>query len=268
MSVLERATELIGRPVVTLDTADDVAEIKDIVFHSGRWDVIGFTLRGRGSLGAPDAGQLALESITAIGQHAVMIASDGVIAQHIGALDRALEEPREVLGDEVITEAGRKIGTVSDLVLQLEPDRVDVAGYEVKTEDGKQVLVPIPDTFGVSGDTLVVPTSVEQYVTHDLTGFGGAVERFRAHLRERGQGQEAHGAPTPEASVAPSAPSSSPASGPGAGSGTRDRPGTGDGLGSDRPPALDGPDRPDTAAPPPGDTLPHEGEAPRQGGPR
>jgi uncharacterized protein YrrD len=221
MSVLQRATELIGRPVVTLDTADDVAEIKDIVFHSGRWDVIGFTLRGRGPLGEPDAGQIALESITAIGQHAVMIASDGVIARHIGALDRALEEPREVLGDEVITEAGRKIGTVSDLVLQLEPDRVDVAGYEVKTEDGKQVLVPIPDTFGVSGDTLVVPTSVEQYVTHDLTGFGGAVERFRAHLRERDPGQETHGAPdgtgapdgpgTPGAPGAPEAPASGPA---------------------------------------------------------
>jgi uncharacterized protein YrrD len=189
MSYLERATELIGRPVVTMDTADDVAEIKDVVFHVGRWDVVGFTLRGRGALGDPDRGQLALESITAIGHHAIMITSDGVIAQHIGSLDQALKEPREVLGDEVLTDGGKRIGKVIDLVLQLEPSRVDVAGYEVETEDGKKVLVPIPETFGVSGDTLVVPAIVEQYITHDLTGFGGAVERFRAHLRDAEGGQ-------------------------------------------------------------------------------
>jgi uncharacterized protein YrrD len=189
MSYLERATELIGRPVVTMDTADDIAEIKDVVFHVGRWDVVGFTLRGRGALGDPDRGQLALESITAIGQHAIMITSDGVIAQHIGSLDQALEEPREVLGDEVLTDGGKRIGKVIDLVLQLEPNRVDVAGYEVETEDGKKVLVPIPETFGVSGDTLVVPAIVEQYITHDLTGFGGAVERFRAHLGDAETGQ-------------------------------------------------------------------------------
>ena len=186
MSTLARATDLIGRPVVTLDTAEDIAEVKDVVFSVGRWDVVGFTLRGRGTLASPNLGQLALEQIRAIGEDAIMIPSASAIGDQVEPLQEAMSDPREVLGNEVLTDAGRSIGTVADLILSLEAPHVDVAGYEVKTDDGRHALVPIPETFGVSGSALVVPAAVEDYVTHDMTGFGGAVEQFREHLRRGG----------------------------------------------------------------------------------
>jgi len=47
MSVLVRARELIGRPVVTLD-GNDIAQVKDLVFDKVSGQVAGFTLNGRG----------------------------------------------------------------------------------------------------------------------------------------------------------------------------------------------------------------------------
>ena len=47
MSVLMRAREIGGRPVVTLDTAEDVAEVKDVLFSYASTSVVGFTRRER-----------------------------------------------------------------------------------------------------------------------------------------------------------------------------------------------------------------------------
>ena len=49
MSVLMRAREISGRPVVTLDAAEDVAEVKDVLFSYASTRVVGFTLNRRGA---------------------------------------------------------------------------------------------------------------------------------------------------------------------------------------------------------------------------
>jgi hypothetical protein len=42
--------------------------------------------------------------------------------------------------------------------------------------------MPLPDTISISGEHIVVPSGARDYVTGDLTGFGGAVEKFRAQI--------------------------------------------------------------------------------------
>jgi uncharacterized protein YrrD len=182
MSYLTRATELVGRPIVSVDRAEDVAEVKDVVFDAARSDFLGFTLRGRGLFGTPDRGHLPASAIVSIGRDAVMIRSESEIMEEVPDLARAGSDRRDVIGDEVLTDTGRRIGIVRDLVLQVDRDRADVVGYEVETEDGAKALVPVPETFAVSGETLVVPSSVEGFMTHDLSGFGGSVDRFREHV--------------------------------------------------------------------------------------
>jgi uncharacterized protein YrrD len=183
MSYLVRATELVGRPVVTLDRAEAVAEIKDVVFDAEQSDVLGFTLRGRGFLGTPNRGHLPLGAVRAIGRDAVMIETEAAIVEREAALEGASSDRRDVIGDEVLTDAGRRIGQVVDVILDTDGDRTDVVGYEVETEDRQRALVPIPETFAVSAANLVVPAAVEGFLAHDMTGFGGSVERFREHLR-------------------------------------------------------------------------------------
>ncbi len=112
----------------------------------------------------------------------------------------------DVLFGEVLTETGQEIGTVTDVILQVgggstsdssergtsegverESITAEVVGYEIEAgqqmrNPGRRVYVPIPATRAVSGERLVVPAEVTEFVADDLAGFGAAVDAFRARL--------------------------------------------------------------------------------------
>ncbi len=189
---LMRTSDIAQRPVVTLD-GEDVAQIKDIVYAADGGSVSGFTLAGRGLLAGPLKEGLAWRSVAALGADAVMIAGDGALEPAESVLDRSRGSQGaqgNVLGSQVLTEDGVGLGTVHDVVVSVDSTQdgqCDVVGYEVVASDqmgtqGEKVLVPLPETMAASGEHLIVPTSVRDFVGHDLAGFGAAVDRFREHL--------------------------------------------------------------------------------------
>lgn len=189
-SLLLRATELIGHPVVTIDAGEAVAEVKDVVYGTAEAALLGFTLNHRGYLGGPMKQALAWERVAALGRHAVMIATAGDLVEHADALveDFKVTRRRNVISSEVITDSGERLGEVTDVVLLVdaEPEVVgyEIGGSEVLTpRSGGHVFIPLPETLSVSGEALLVPAAVRDFVSDDLAGFGASVERFRHHLR-------------------------------------------------------------------------------------
>jgi uncharacterized protein YrrD len=200
MSVLMRASEVIDRPVVTF-AGEAVGQVKDIVYAAGGGQVGGFTLNGRGIFAGPLKQSLPWAAVAGLGSAAVMIEDEGrladrdaVFAASSGAPDgEAGGEVGNVLGSQVLTDAGVDLGKVADVVLQVSygPGRqADVVGYEIESsaalagaaKPGKKVLIPLPDTISASGEHLIVPASTRDFVGHDLAGFGAAVLAFRAQL--------------------------------------------------------------------------------------
>lgn len=186
--LLLRASDLIGRPVVTIDEGEDVAEVKDVAYGTADAAVLGFTLNRRGFLGGPMREVLAWADVAAVGRDAIMIATAGAITGEDDLLrDVRASRRRNVLGSDVISDAGQRLGKVTDVVV-LVAERTEVVGYEIggsevlKSRAGGRVFVPLPDTLAVSGEALMVPASVRDFVTDDLAGFGAAVQRFRRHL--------------------------------------------------------------------------------------
>ena len=188
--LLLRATELIGHPIVTLDGGDDIAEVKDVVYGTAEAALLGFTLNRRGFWGRRMKQVLAWNRVAALGGHAVMIAtaadldeSDDVLVQEVKGARH-----RNVIGSEVITDSGQRLGEVTDVVI-LVADEPEVVGYEIGGSEvltprsGGHVFIPLPETLAVSGEALIVPAAVSDFVSDDLAGFGAAVERFRQHLR-------------------------------------------------------------------------------------
>ncbi|MBW3547381.1 MAG: PRC-barrel domain-containing protein [Actinobacteria bacterium] len=187
--LLLRASDLIGRPLVTIDEGEDVAEVKDVVYGTADAAVLGFTLNRRGFLGGPMREVVAWSDVAAVGRHAVMIADAGAITADGDLLqDVRASRRRNVLGSDVITDAGQRLGKVTDVVVLVD-ERPEVVGYEITGGEGLKpggsgrVFVPLPDTLAVSGEALMVPAAVSDFVTDDLAGFGAAVQRFRQHLR-------------------------------------------------------------------------------------
>lgn len=197
--LLLRATELTGKPVVSITEGQALATIKDVIYSPERGCLTGFTLNKFGGLFAgPLKVGLPLGAVVAIGRDAVMVASAQVL---VGEPARAVlseagsDNQRNVVGNQVITDAGDRLGAVTDLVLEAGVLRRSVGpsapgqvvGYQLLSDDtagrdDHQQFVPLPYTLAVSGSNLVVPAEVRPFIRDDLSGFGGAVDSFRAQL--------------------------------------------------------------------------------------
>lgn len=191
MSRLLRATEIMGMPVVTLG-GDDVAEIRDVVYDAGSGALEGFTLNKRGLLAGRRKQVLTSDSVHAIGRHAVMISDEDSLVERDDAPDRVVTPPpdRSVTGARVVTRSGTALGRVVDVVVRV-AERAEAVGYELEPDGpGVRTFVPLPEQISVSGDALVVPDRLEEFVHDDLSGFGGAVDGFRADHAgpDRGRG--------------------------------------------------------------------------------
>lgn len=179
MTRLCRAEEVISLPIVTLDSAAAIGEVRDVLFDPTRSKVIGFTVRGRGLLSPPLVGLLPIESVRAIGRDAVMITSeDGVVSQRDGMFD-ALQQQVEVIGKEVVHDDGETVGEVIDVVLEIDGASASVVGYEVGSGDWR-VIVPLTKGAPVSDAALILPKDTEPYVANGLAGFRESLERARS----------------------------------------------------------------------------------------
>lgn len=192
--LLARATELRSLPVVTIDEGEDIAEVKDVVYDPGAGHIVGFTLNKRGFLRGPMKQTLAWSELAAVGRDAVMVDIDDRLDEKgAGEVVGAIAAHRNVIGNDVLTDAGRLLGTVDDLVVDLTDG--SVVGYQLAGDTtlqghaGGPMLVPLPATLAVNGTNLLVPDAVEPFVRNDLAGFGAAVDSFRAQLA--GDGGEA-----------------------------------------------------------------------------
>ena len=72
--------------------------------------------------------------------------------------------------DAVITESGRTLGTVQDVII-LGGGGARVVGFEIGGGVVGDGLIPISAQTGVSGSSLIVPDVYEQRIRADLTGF-------------------------------------------------------------------------------------------------
>jgi len=194
VSRLMRTSEVIGRPVVTLN-GQDIAQIKDVVYSAGGGAVGGFTLAGRGLFSGPLKQGLSWSAVMALGPDAVMIRDEDVVSSVTGILDASVRpggSGGNVLGSEVLTDTGILLGTVVDVILEVSERRTcDVVGYEVSASEAlgthsAKVFLPLPDTLSASGEHVMVPAAAKDFVAHDLAGFGAAVKAFRKNLEGQG----------------------------------------------------------------------------------
>lgn len=184
-----RATEIEKRPVVTLG-GEDVAQVKDLVYDEDG-AVGGFTLNGRGLFAGPLKQALPWSGVSALGPDAVVVTDESVFVPRDDVVEAAARRGGtrggHVIGSRVLTDAGTDLGEVTDVVVQVDPGRAVLVGYQIKPTDAlgadrHHALIPLPAALAVSGENLVVPAAATEFVVDDLAGFGAAVDAFRARL--------------------------------------------------------------------------------------
>ena len=183
MGVLMRCRDVSGRAVVTLDEAEDVAEVKDVVFDGAEGVVVGLTLNGRGLFSGPLHEVLPWSRVSALGPDAVMIEGRGALGDPDPVMDAAGADPQgDVIGARVMTDGGKALGEVVDVVIDV-GERAELVGFEMvgpdAGRDAPTLLIPADRTIAVSGEALIVPAETEKFVREDMSAFDAAVADFR-----------------------------------------------------------------------------------------
>lgn len=183
MKLLVTASQLIGLPVVTVTGGEDVAEVRDVIYDPGKGHIVGLTLNKRGFLSGRLREVLPAATIHAIGRDAVMITDQSSLTMPADAPEDVgrPDTDRNVMGDDVLTDAGESLGTVRDLVV-LVGTAGEVVGYQIEKSGGGTGYLPLPAQLAVSGDALVVPEVTREFMRDDLVGLGAAVDDFRKRL--------------------------------------------------------------------------------------
>jgi uncharacterized protein YrrD len=184
---LLRGAELVGHPVVTLG-GEDIAEIRDVLFDAARGVLIGFTLNKRGRLSGRMSEVLAQSDVVGIGPEAVMVRSAESLSKQLPThgIAGGRKPIGNVLDDRVLTDSGLVVGTVTDVVI--DTDVGAVVGFEIApsteahSRHSPKSYLPFEEMRSVSGDTLVVPGAVTQYITADFAGFAQARDRYRTDI--------------------------------------------------------------------------------------
>ncbi|MEU3278640.1 PRC-barrel domain-containing protein [Streptomyces antibioticus] len=186
MSTLLLASEITGRPVVTLG-GEAVARVKDVVVDGRAGRVSGFTLSGLRLLSGPKRQALPWEAVSSLGPHAVMIQDETVFRNRDEVADAAEAADGSVFGARVLTDVGTDLGQVIDVVIEVTASQAVVAGYEIAATAAParkrhSVFIPLARTIAVSGEALVVPAAVADFVTDDLAALHKAIPEFRSHM--------------------------------------------------------------------------------------
>ena len=113
-----RATELAGRSVVDIDAAEKVGSIEKIILDLEDRHVAGFVVAaGRSGLpGTKSRVAIPAAAVHAIGPDAVTVRSSAVAGNDIGRLE-TLPTGSDVIGRKVVSEDGRLLGKVSDILV-------------------------------------------------------------------------------------------------------------------------------------------------------
>jgi uncharacterized protein YrrD len=192
MTRLVRATALIGLPVVTFG-GEDVAEVRDVVYDADRGALMGFTLNKRGFFSGRLKQVLTIDNVSSIGEAAVMVGDEDALIDKGEAPETVAGPPadRDVIGAPVMTDDGAVLGEVTDVIVSLGTDKQAV-GYELETphDAATRAFIPLPEQLAVSGEALMVPRAFTDFIRDDLSGFGAAVDEYRAdhHVGRGGSG--------------------------------------------------------------------------------
>ena len=110
------AGDLIGLPVVTLEGGSTMAKVEDMIVDPGRRAGAG-ACHWRESTGESHAGD-TVSTISASGPDAVVVPNEKVALElERDPVLKGLDNGQKVQGVAVMTDDGKKIGTVRDMVI-------------------------------------------------------------------------------------------------------------------------------------------------------
>lgn len=164
---MRKAHELIGLPVLTVDSGKQIGQVKDLLVGPD-WNIRGIMLEVKNWFSS--LRYIPWEGIVAAGEDAITIPNESVIREfeHVEECHAFLEGNRKIKGLPVITVGGHKLGVVEDVYLNQNWGK-QIIGYELSEgfisdlKEGRRWL-PMPESATKGEDAIIVPVHCAQEV--------------------------------------------------------------------------------------------------------
>ncbi|MEA2574324.1 MAG: hypothetical protein QOH93_1622 [Chloroflexia bacterium] len=184
----KRAREIIGLPVVTMNRGTKIYDIEDMVVDPDRGQVLALVVQEGAWLHSARA--IPFGRINVIGPDAVVI-PDGraVIDVNRDPVLKRLYNRQIVRGLRVLTDDGRRLGTISDMMLDSKTG--EIKAYYVSLGFGTTVgqgtrLLPAERIISVGQRVMFVPADVAELFEQQVGGISGALDNAGDKLRAAG----------------------------------------------------------------------------------
>jgi uncharacterized protein YrrD len=164
---LRKANDLLGLPVIEVQTGKQLGTAKDIVFDPN-WCARGITLETKHWFSSSQF--IDWENILSFGEDAITIATEDLIKGINEAADAnyLLNGEHKVKGAKIFTVNGQQLGTVEDVYFSKDMGK-RIMGYELSdgfladVTEGRKWL-PIPDHATMGIDVILVPVKCSEEV--------------------------------------------------------------------------------------------------------
>jgi uncharacterized protein YrrD len=136
MSDIQRIEVLIGRPVLSVDSANKVGEVYDLIVHPTEGELIGLCVQ------VLDQSLLLVDQdeIHSIGPDAVMVQDDeSLVPANQSPLKAFPLAKNNLIGVEVFTEDGKSLGEIASIYFHLD-DNSSLFIYEVRSSILDKIL--------------------------------------------------------------------------------------------------------------------------------
>ncbi|USG64068.1 PRC-barrel domain-containing protein [Brevibacillus ruminantium] len=159
---MRKALDVIGMPVVSLETGEEIGIIRDILVDSGKWQVLGVLLSEQGWF--QSGTYIPFDRIHAVGESCLTVSGIDAVTSlnHLAASDPAgiLTGKLKLKGKAVISASGDQLGRLEDVYFSADWEKI--VGYELSngwladvTEGRKRLSVP-PSVI-IGEENLIVP---------------------------------------------------------------------------------------------------------------
>lgn len=162
---MRKAHDLIGLPVITVESGKQVGQVKDLLLDA-TWHIQGIALETKHWFSS--LRYIPWEEIVGAGSDAVTIPNDSVIREPEQAegLYALLEGSQKIKGLPIVTVGGQQLGMVEDVYLGQEWGK-QIVGYELSEgfisdlKEGRRWL-PMPESATKGEDAIIVPVHCTQ----------------------------------------------------------------------------------------------------------
>ena len=176
---MRKGSETIGKSIVTYDTGEKVAYVRDLIFDERNNKVLGFLVHeGRWF---SDARVIPVSAVHSIGPDSMIVTSfdEVVTVEQVPEIQTILEEEDVLKNKKIMTTDGRDLGMIIDLYFDDQTWAVE--GYEasggmfVDVYSGRS-FVPAPQTLKIGKKYAFVEPEVAEKMKEQVGGIEAAMQ--------------------------------------------------------------------------------------------